>query len=66
MEVPVRRDDGRVGAEAALTDLLDDPVVRGMVCNLRLSTRRTVQEQAETRAQQLDMALKSRLVIEQT
>ena len=62
----VRRDDGWVGAEAALTDLLDNPAVRGMVCNLRLSTRRTVQEQAETRAQQLDMALKSRLVIEQT
>ncbi len=65
LELRLRRDDGWAWAEAALTNLLDDPVVRGVVCNLRLSSRRTAQEEAETRAQQLETALESRLIIEQ-
>lgn len=52
-------------AEVALTNLLDDPVVRGVVCNLRLSARREALEIAEERAQQLQTALDSRVVIEQ-
>ncbi|GAB3776332.1 PAS domain S-box-containing protein [Nocardioides ginsengisegetis] len=52
-------------AEAALTNLLDDPFVRGVVCNLRASPARAAQEQAETRAEQLETALRSRLAIEQ-
>lgn len=52
-------------AEAAFTNLLDDPSVRGVVCNLRPSPARVAAEQAEVRAQQLETALQSRLVIEQ-
>ena len=52
-------------AEAALTNLLDDPTVRGVVCNLRVSLRRTAQEEAETRAAQLETALDTRVIIEQ-
>lgn len=51
-------------AEAAFTNLLDDPSVRGVVCNLRPSPARVAAEQAEVRAQQLETALQSRLVIE--
>jgi PAS domain S-box-containing protein len=51
-------------AEAAFTNLLDDPDVRGVVCNLRASPARAAQEQAETRVRQLEQALQSRLVIE--
>lgn len=54
-----------VWAEAALTNLLDDPEVRGVVCNLRPSTRRRAFEAAEERARQLQTALDSRVVIEQ-
>ncbi len=52
-------------AEAAFTNLLDDPVVRGVVCNLRASPARAAQEQAEVRVGQLETALQSRLAIEQ-
>jgi PAS domain S-box-containing protein len=52
-------------AEATLTNFLDDPVVRGIVCNLRLSPRRAAQAEAEARADQLQGALDSRVVIEQ-
>ena len=51
-------------AEAALTNLLDDPLVRGVVCNLRTNPARTAQEQAESRIAQLETALESRLSIE--
>ena len=51
-------------AEAAFTNLLDDPTVRGVVCNLRPSPARTAREQAEVRARQLETALQTRLVIE--
>ena len=65
LELRVRRDEGWAWAEAALTNLLDDPVVRGVVCNLRLSPRRTAHEEAENRAQQLQTALDSRVIIQQ-
>ncbi len=51
-------------AEAALTNLLDDPLVRGVVCNLRTNPARAAQEQAESRIAQLETALESRLTIE--
>lgn len=51
-------------AEAAFTNLLDDPTVRGVVCNLRPSPARMAMEQAEVRARQLETALQTRLVIE--
>jgi len=51
-------------AEVAFTNLLDDPSVRGVVCNLRPSPARVAREQAELRARQLETALQSRLVIE--
>jgi PAS domain S-box-containing protein len=51
-------------AEAAFANLLDDPSVRGVVCNLRPSPARVAREQAELRASQLETALQSRLVIE--
>ncbi|WP_457208905.1 PAS domain S-box protein [Nocardioides sp. P5_C9_2] len=51
-------------AEAAFTNLLDDPMVRGVVCNLRPSPARVAMEQAELRARQLETAFQSRLVIE--
>lgn len=51
-------------AEAAFTNLLDDPTVRGVVCNLRPSPGRVAMEQAEQRSRQLETALQTRLVIE--
>src|SRR5919112_505560 len=65
VELRVRRDDSWVWAEAALTNLLDDPLVRGVVCNLRLSPGRMARAEAETRVAQLETALESRLIIEQ-
>ena len=65
VELRVRRGEGWVWAEAALTNLLDDPTVRGVVCNLRVSLRRTLQEDAEHHAEQLQTALDTRVVIEQ-
>ncbi len=52
-------------AEVALTNFLDDPVVRGVVCSLRLTPRHAAQEEAEEHARQLETALETCLVIEQ-
>ena len=65
LELRVQHDGDWVWAEAALTNLLDDPYVRGVVCNLRLAVRRAAQEGAEERARQLQGALDTRIVIEQ-
>jgi len=64
LELRVQHGADWVWAEAALTNLLDDPVVRGVVCNLWLSERRSAQEEAAVRIQQLETALESRLIIE--
>jgi len=64
LDLRVRRGPDWVWAEAALTNLLDDPIVHGVICNLRRNVRRTAQEAAETRATQLEAALGSRLIIE--
>ena len=47
-----------------MTNLLDDPALRGVVCHLRPSRQRAAREHAEQRAAQLQTALSSRLVIE--
>jgi PAS domain S-box-containing protein len=65
VDLRVRYGETWAWAEAALTNFLDDPVVRGMVCNLRLSPGREAREEAETRAAQLQTALDSRVLIEQ-
>jgi PAS domain S-box-containing protein len=65
LEVRVLSEEGWVWAEAALTNLLDDPDVRGVVCNLRRSLRRDELQSAETRVEQLNTALRSRVIIEQ-
>jgi PAS domain S-box-containing protein len=65
LELRVLSETGWVWAEAALTNLLDDPDVRGVVCNLRRSLRREAHETAELRVEQLNTALKSRIIIEQ-
>lgn len=65
VEVRVLTEQGWAWCEAAITNLLDDPGVRGLVCNLRHSLRREAHEHAETRAAQLDEALRSRILIEQ-
>lgn len=65
LEMRVLSETGWVWAEAALTNLLDDPDVRGVVCNLRRSLRREAHETAELRVEQLNTALQSRIVIEQ-
>jgi PAS domain S-box-containing protein len=52
-------------SEAALTNMLDDPSVRGVVCNLRLSVWRRAHEQAVEKASQLQHALDTRVVVEQ-
>ncbi|MFC4784384.1 PAS domain S-box protein [Nocardioides sp. MAHUQ-72] len=63
-EVRVRRGDGWAWAEAALTNFLDDPYVRGVVCNLRRSLAHTEDESAEERVARMETALQSRLVVE--
>jgi PAS domain S-box-containing protein len=65
LELRLKQVNGWVWAEAALTNLLDDPVVRGVVANLRLSARRSAAEEAQLRVEQLETALESRLIIEQ-
>ena len=65
LELRLLTEQGWVWCEAALTNLLDDPGVRGVVCNLRRSLRREAHELAEARAAQLDRALRSRILIEQ-
>ena len=54
-----------VWVEAGLTNMLDDPVVRGVVCNLHLSVARLARERAEERVAQLQQALDTRVIIEQ-
>ncbi len=65
LELRVLSEKGWVWAEAAVTNLLDDPDVRGLVCNLRHSIRREGHETAERRVEQLNTALRSRVLIEQ-
>jgi PAS domain S-box-containing protein len=65
LEIRVLTETGWVWTEAALTNLLDDPDVRGVVCNLRRSLRREAHETSELRVEQLNTALQSRVVIEQ-
>lgn len=65
VELRVRSGDQWRWAEATLTNYFDDPVVRGLVCNLHLSSSRAALEAAEIRAQQLQTALESRVLIEQ-
>jgi len=65
VDLRVRRHDDWVWVEASLMNLLDDPVVRGVVCNLRISARREALRAAEQRARQLEGALESRVLIEQ-
>ncbi len=64
-EVRVRRGEGWAWAEVALTNFLDDPLVRGVVCNLRRSLAHSGGESAEERVEHLEAALHSRLVVEQ-
>lgn len=63
-EVRVRAFGDWRWAEASFTNLLDDPTVRGVVCNLRPSPTRVAMELAELRVRQLETALQTRLVIE--
>ena len=66
LEMRVRSgDDGWVLAEVAVTNLLDDPDVRGLVCNLRPSRSAEARESAERQVDQLTFALRSRSVVEQ-
>ena len=65
VELRVLSDGEWIWAEAALTNFLDDPVVRGVVCNLRRSPGREAREEAEARVSQLQTALNSRVLIEQ-
>lgn len=66
LSLRIRHEDGSwTWVEAALTNLLDDPVVRGVVCNLHRSISRPAQERADERIAQLQRALDSRVVIEQ-
>lgn len=65
LEIRLLTETGWVWAEAALTNLLDDPEVRGVVCNLRCSVRREAHESAERQVDQLTTALRSRVLIEQ-
>ena len=65
LEIRVLSEESWVWAEAALTNMLDDPDVRGVVCNLRRSLRREAHETAELRVEQLNTALQSRVIIEQ-
>ena len=65
LDLRVLTEQGWVWCEAALTNLLDDPVVRGLVCNLRVNTNRQAYETAERQVEQLNTALRSRVLIEQ-
>ncbi|MGY1709840.1 PAS domain S-box protein [Geodermatophilus sp. SYSU D00758] len=52
--------------EMVVTDLLDDPAVRGRICNIRdVTERRRAQERLAELNEQLETALTSRVVIEQ-
>lgn len=65
VEVRVLVDGDWLWTDIALTNVLDDPVVRGVVCNLRLNLRRAALESAQAHAEQLSTALQTRVVIEQ-
>jgi PAS domain S-box-containing protein len=66
LELRLRRaDETWAWAEAGLTNMLDDPVVRGVVCNLHLSVARLARDRAEERVAQLQQALDTRVIIEQ-
>ena len=65
LEVRVLRDRSWVWVEAALTNLLDDPVVHGVACHLRRCRSRADKESAEQRVAELEEAMRSRLGIEQ-
>ncbi len=64
VELRFRGGEDWLWCEVAVTNLLDDPTLRGVVCHLRPSQQRAAREQAEQRAAQLQAALSSRLVIE--
>jgi PAS domain S-box-containing protein len=65
VELRVRGREGWVWCEAALTNLLDDPEVRGVVCTLRRAVHREALTSAERQVEQLRTALESRVLIEQ-
>lgn len=65
LDIRVLTDSGWVWCEAALTNLLDDPLVQGLVCNLRRNQHREAAASAERQVEQLNTALRSRVVIEQ-
>ena len=54
-----------VWAEAALTDMLDDTQVHGVVFSVRPSLRRAAYDAAQLQVAQLTEALESRVVLEQ-
>ena len=64
VELRFRGGQGWLWCEVAVTNLLDDPALRGVVCHLRPGRQRAAHEHAEQRAAQLQTALSSRLVIE--
>lgn len=65
LDIRVLTEAGWVWCEAALTNLLDDPLVQGLVCNLRRNPHREATATAERQVEQLNTALRSRVVIEQ-
>lgn len=65
LDIRVLTEAGWVWCEAALTNLLDDPLVQGLVCNLRRSQHREAHASAERQVEQLNTALRSRVMIEQ-
>jgi PAS domain S-box-containing protein len=59
-------DDSWRWVEMVVSDLLDDPAVRGWICNIRdITGRRSAQERLAELNEQLETALTSRVVIEQ-
>src|SRR3954453_765611 len=59
-------DDSWGWVEMVVSDLLDDPAVRGWICNIRdVTGRRSAQERLAELNEQLETALASRVVIEQ-
>jgi len=67
LECRLRCSDGSLRwVEMVVSDLLDDPAVRGRICNIRdITERRTAQERLAELNGQLENALTSRVVIEQ-
>ena len=64
-EVRVRRGNGWAWAEAAFTNFLEEPLVRGVVCNLRRSLAHESLETTKDRADRLEASLHTRLLLEQ-